>query len=103
MGLYNDKIMAGCVKRDGKLVCYAYDLSTLPLGANDPSLAKEKCEIIFDGGEPQFKFTGKNGYKLCESLLRDLKNILKGTSDLELSMFSVSKAIEKFNNMEKGE
>jgi len=98
MALYSDKTVMGCTKKDGKLVCYAYDLSSLPPGATDPNLAKNKCEIIFDSGEPQFKFTGRDGYRLCESLLNDIKRLTKNMKDIEITPGIVSKAMEKLES-----
>ncbi len=107
MALYGDKIAMGCVKKEGKLVCYAYDLSSLPPGASDPSFAKNKCEIIFDSGEPQFKFTGRDGYRLCEALLSDMKRLTRNMKDIEIAPGVVSKAMEKLESeageLEQGE
>jgi len=102
MTLYGDKIVKGCVKKEGKLVCYAYDLSSLPPGATDPNLAKSKCEIIFDGGEPQFKFTGRDGYRLCETLLNDMKRLIRSMKDIDVPPSVVAKAMEKLE-AEKGQ
>ncbi len=97
MALYDDKISIGCKKVGDKLVCYAYDLSTLPIGAEDPSQAKRKCEIVFGDGEPQFSFTGKGGEKLCYVLLDNLSEIVKRSSNLGLNISSVQKAISKLS------
>jgi hypothetical protein len=97
MALYSDKIVMGCTKKEGKLVCYAYDLSTLPLGADDPSMARRKCEITFDGVEPQFTFSGENGMKLCNDLLENLGEIIKKSSNLGIPTAQLQKIISKLS------
>jgi hypothetical protein len=97
MALYDDKISIGCKKVGDKLVCYAYDLSTLPIGAEDPSQAKRKCEIVFGDGEPQFSFTGKGGDKLCYVILENLAEIVKKSSNLGLNISSIQKAMSKLS------
>ncbi len=97
MALYDDKISIGCKKVGDKLVCYAYDLSTLPLGAEDPAAAKRKCEIVFGDGEPQFSFTGKGGDKLCYVILDNLSEIVKKSSNLGINISSVQKAVSKLS------
>ena len=95
MGLYRDNnIVKGCIRKDGKLVCFAYDLSTLPPGADDPKLAKRKCEIIFDGGEPLFKVTA-GGESLCVDVLKDLGTIIKKSQELGISASDVNRALLK--------
>lgn len=79
--VYKESIVKGCVKKEGKLVCYAYDLSTLPPGADDPELASRKCVIVFDGNVPQFRVTG-NAEALCLDLLKDLGSMLKKSKDV---------------------
>ncbi len=97
MALYNDKIVMGCTKKEGKLVCYAYDLSTLPLGADDPSMARRKCEIAFEGVEPQFTFSGDNGMKLCNDLLENLGEIIKKSSNLGIPTAQLQKMAAKLS------
>lgn len=97
MALYDDKISIGCKKVGDKLVCYAYDLSTLPVGAEDPSMAKRKCEIVFGDGEPQFSFTGNGGEKLCYLILDNLSKIVKKSSDIGINITSIQKAISKLS------
>jgi len=95
MVLYKENnIVKGCIRKDGKLLCYAYDLSTLPPGAEDPKMSKRKCEIIFDGGEPLFRVTA-GGESLCVEVLKDLGNIIKKSKEIGLSASDLPKAIKK--------
>ena len=94
MGIYKDNIVKGCVRREGKLICYAYDLSSLPPGSEDPEMATKKCIIVFDGATPEFRVTG-GAENLCYDILKDLGNLLKKSKDIGLSFSSITKAYQK--------
>lgn len=89
-----DNIIKTCTIKEGKLVCYAVDLNSLPPGSEDIEAAQRKCVITFEGNVPTYQVVGK-AEDLCQALLTDLGKLLRKAKQEGIPVQNYSKIIKE--------